>query len=550
MQSPQNSRRISWRSFDVLKSAAIILAVIGVVKLLLSIDTLVFITFLGILFGLAVSAGTDYLQRLKIPRSIGAASIVLAFIGLLVGFGMWTGPTIRDQYRELREKLPEAVVEIDKWIERNQSGFFGKMILNPDGEVNGDNAQTAVPGAQTQATTASGQALAADPASAPVTTPTPAPAASTAPTPIPPTRDTERRTPADSESLVTIGLPLDQGDIRILQETTASGTALPAGALQDTSQGALAQAIGSVTGQERQTGTPGTPGGGPDSPIAASAAAVSSSASGGATEGPATEGVVTPELLQTKDSLAHIKTLGSTLARGLSGATEYVFPVISSTFAVITGLFIVLFLAIYLAIEPNTYKKGFLAFIPKHRRERWDEVLTASSTALKRWLITQLIAMLVIGVVTTITLFALGVPAALPLGILAGLLEFIPTIGPILSAVPSIAMGFTVSPQTALVVTIAYLIIQFIENNFLIPVLMKEGVDLPPIVTIVTQTVMAFVFGFMGLFVAVPLLVFASVLVKMLYIEDIVEKDRRGLTPATSDETAQSDAAGTILPEV
>src|SRR3954469_22798557 len=102
------------------------------------------------------------------------------------------------------------------------------------------------------------------------------------------------------------------------------------------------------------------------------------------------------------------------------------------------------------------------------------------STMLRKWLVTQLIAMLVIGAVSTIALLILGVKAPFALGIIAGLLEFIPTIGPILSAVPAIAMGFLDSPEKALWVAVAYIMIQQLENHVLIPLLMKGGVDLPP----------------------------------------------------------------------
>jgi len=100
----------------------------------------------------------------------------------------------------------------------------------------------------------------------------------------------------------------------------------------------------------------------------------------------------------------------------------------------------------------------------------------------------------------------LKVRAAVPLGILAGLLEFVPTLGPILSSLPAIAMGFVDSPEKALVVAIAYVGIQFIENHLLIPILMREGLDLPPALTIVMQALMAIVFGVLGLLVAVPML--------------------------------------------
>ena len=141
---------------------------------------------------------------------------------------------------------------------------------------------------------------------------------------------------------------------------------------------------------------------------------------------------------------------------------------------------------------------------------------------LRKWLVTQLIAMASIGTVTTVVLLILKVPAALALGVLAGLLEFVPTVGPILSAIPAIAMGFVVSPEKALYVALAYMGIQFLENNFLIPLLMRGGVNLPPALTIMAQAVMTLVFGFLGLMVAVPMLAAVMVPIKMLYVEDVV----------------------------
>ncbi|HMI44820.1 MAG TPA: AI-2E family transporter, partial [Gemmatimonadaceae bacterium] len=137
---------------------------------------------------------------------------------------------------------------------------------------------------------------------------------------------------------------------------------------------------------------------------------------------------------------------------------------------------------------------------------RTEEILAAIAMTLRKWLVTQLIAMVVIGAVTTVVLMVLKVRAAVPLGILAGLLEFVPTLGPILSSLPAIAMGFVDSPEKAVAVAIAYVGIQFIENHLLIPILMREGLDLPPALTIVMQALMAIVFGVLGLLVAVPML--------------------------------------------
>jgi predicted PurR-regulated permease PerM len=140
------------------------------------------------------------------------------------------------------------------------------------------------------------------------------------------------------------------------------------------------------------------------------------------------------------------------------------------------------------------------------------------TVVLRKWLVTQLIAMLVIGVVTTIVLLLLGVKAAFALGLLAGLFEFIPTVGPLLSAIPGVAMGFLDSPEKAATVAVAYWGIQFLENHILIPLLMKGGMDLPPALTVITQALLALVFGFLGLMVAVPMLATVMVIVQVLYL--------------------------------
>jgi len=213
-------------------------------------------------------------------------------------------------------------------------------------------------------------------------------------------------------------------------------------------------------------------------------------------------------------------SLRDRLLAQLGGVGRYFLPVISSTLAVMAGIVLVLFLAIYLAIDPSIYRRGLLRLLPRRSRPKTDEVLGAIAGTLRKWLVTQLIAMVVIGSVTTAVLLALKVRAAIPLGILAGLLEFVPTLGPTLSALPAIAMGFVDSPQKALAVTIAYVGIQFLENHLLIPILMKQGIDLPPALTIVMQALMAIVFGILGLLVAVPLLATIMIAVRMATAED------------------------------
>jgi predicted PurR-regulated permease PerM len=133
--------------------------------------------------------------------------------------------------------------------------------------------------------------------------------------------------------------------------------------------------------------------------------------------------------------------------------------------------------------------------------------------------------MVLVGVLTAVVLLLLGIEAAVALGIIAGILEFVPIAGPIMAAVPAIAMGFLDGPKKAIYVALAYVAIQQIESNVLYPLLMKKGLELPPVLTIFTQGVLATVFGFMGLLVAVPMLAAAMVPIKMLYVRDVVGDD-------------------------
>lgn len=222
------------------------------------------------------------------------------------------------------------------------------------------------------------------------------------------------------------------------------------------------------------------------------------------------------------DSIRVASTLRERLGGSMSRVGHYLFPFLSSTLEVVSGLFIIIFLSVYIAADPAMYRRGIIHLFPHGRRDRMASVLTAVASVLRKWLITQLIAMVTIGVVSTVVLASLGVKAAFALGLLSGLLEFIPTVGPIVSSLPAIAMGFLDSPEKAVYVAIAYIGIQFLENHLLIPLLMKGGINIPPALTILSQALMAILFGFLGLMCAVPLLAAVITAVKMLYVEDVV----------------------------
>ena len=215
-------------------------------------------------------------------------------------------------------------------------------------------------------------------------------------------------------------------------------------------------------------------------------------------------------LLVDRAARARVVVKGSNLRREithqLTSAQHSFLGVLRSTFALGGGVLLVLFVAAYIGADPELYRGLLLEMVPSEKRPHAALTMRRVADTLRAWLTMQLIAMIVIGGVTTIFLFAIHVKAALPLGILAGLLKFIPIVGSIVAAIPAMAMGFIDSPHKALVILVGYVVIQLVENHLLVPVLMKAGVDIPPALTLGIQALMSVLFGFLGLLLAVPVL--------------------------------------------
>ena len=381
MSDSPRARQPGIRPSDALRIVAIVVGVYLFLQLLWVGRSIFLITFLAVLFGLALSTGVDRLERWRIPRGVGAALIATAVVGALVGAGALAAPQVREQVGILRERLPEAIDQAERWVGRHGGEVVEMLEAPPDSAA--DSARGAPGGAA---------------------------------------RGTGRRSAAAT----------------------------------------------------------------PDSTSAVS--------------------------------------LRRGLSERLSGAGGF-FSFFSSTLAVLGGTILVIVVAVYVAADPKLYHGGLMHLFPHRSRARAGEVLSEVAVMLRRWLVTQLVAMVVIGAVTTIVLLLLGVRGAVALGLLAGLLEFVPYVGPIMSAVPAIAMGFLSGPELALSVAIAYTLIQQAENHLLMPLLMKKGLDLPPVVTIIAQAVMGVVFGFLGLLVAMPMVGAGMVLIKMLYVQDVVGDD-------------------------
>ena len=192
-----------------------------------------------------------------------------------------------------------------------------------------------------------------------------------------------------------------------------------------------------------------------------------------------------------------------------------------TVFGGITDFILVLFLSMYLAVNPESYRNGFLLLLPPAHRQRVGAALDASGIALRKWLVGQLGAMLMVGVLTTVGLWIAGVPLAIPLGILSGLLDFVPVIGPFAAALPGILIAFAQGPQVALYAALVYITVQFLEGHVVLPLAQRWAVSLPPALGLLSIVAFGLVFGLMGVLFAIPLTVVLMVLVEKLYVAQI-----------------------------
>lgn len=205
---------------------------------------------------------------------------------------------------------------------------------------------------------------------------------------------------------------------------------------------------------------------------------------------------------------------GTLIENGISQLGMFVVSMggsLVSFFALIAGM-------VYFAAQPNLYRRGLLLLAPIKSRPRLGEALDESGRALRYWLGGQLVAMVVTGLLVGVSMWLLDVPAPLGLGVVAGLLDFVPLLGPLAAAIPALLLAFTVSPQTTLFVLIAYTIIQQIEGNIVLPLVQQRAVSLPPAMLLFSLFAASSLFGLAGLLLAAPLTVVAFVLVNRLYV--------------------------------
>ena len=192
------------------------------------------------------------------------------------------------------------------------------------------------------------------------------------------------------------------------------------------------------------------------------------------------------------------------------------------TLAIIINALLVLVVTLMLLANPKAYRRAFVCLFPQFYRARVQHILDRCETSLVAWGMGILFNMLVISMLSFIGLALIDIPLPIGNAFLAGILTFIPNVGPILSVIPPAVLGALEAPWKGLAVIGLYILIQQLESNFLTPLVMKRQVALLPAVTLISQLVCGILFGFLGLFLALPLVVTGQVWIQELVVKDVM----------------------------
>src|SRR3989344_2654518 len=206
------------------------------------------------------------------------------------------------------------------------------------------------------------------------------------------------------------------------------------------------------------------------------------------------------------------KQIQEFVTREINGIGRNAFAVTTKVFGGLLSTLTVFVVSFYLLMDHGRFKKWITSFFHIDSQDRLLKILNQVDEKLGAWFRGQIVLSLFIGVITFIALSIIGLPNALPLALIAGILEVIPTLGPILAAVPAVIIALTISPGMAIVVVGLYIVIQMLENNILVPKIMQRAVGLNPVIVIIGVVIGANLLGVAGALLSIPFIALLAVL--------------------------------------
>ncbi|MBU4380608.1 AI-2E family transporter [Candidatus Parcubacteria bacterium] len=207
-------------------------------------------------------------------------------------------------------------------------------------------------------------------------------------------------------------------------------------------------------------------------------------------------------------------SFNNSLFSQLQLSSKSILNVTLGAFSGLISLFSILVFTIYLLLDFKNVREFILNVLPQKSQSKASKVIKKVETRLGAWIRGELILMTIVGLFTFIGLTIIGMEYTLSLSLIAGFLELIPTLGPLISAVPATIVGFAISPTMGLLVIAVYIIVQQVENNLFVPKVMQKAVGFNPLVTLIAVLVGGKLFGFMGMLFAVPVVLILQTLIE------------------------------------
>ncbi len=199
--------------------------------------------------------------------------------------------------------------------------------------------------------------------------------------------------------------------------------------------------------------------------------------------------------------------------------------VVTTFVTAIEALVVIVMSAAYLAAEPELYRTGLVRLFPTAQEEWAHDTIVTVAQALRYWLLGQFVQMALIGALTTLAVWLVGLPSPLALGAIATLTEFVPYLGPILAAIPALLMAVTGGLDQVIWTLVAYILIHQIEGNLIMPQIQKRMVYIPPAVMLLGIAGMGVLAGLLGFVFAAPIVVAIFVIVQKAYVHDTLKED-------------------------
>lgn len=247
--------------------------------------------------------------------------------------------------------------------------------------------------------------------------------------------------------------------------------------------------------------------------------------------------------ISSADVVSLLNTFGTQLVNSIGTIGSSVLPLLGGVTDTILSVLIVIFLSLYLLADADGHQRAVVRLFPMWYRVRAAEILERLGTTLRGWLKATLFSMVFVGVATWIGLALIGVEQAAALGVLAGLLSFIPNFGTIVALIPSIAVGIVQTPQSIIWIIIIIYGVSFVQTQILLPVLVAGSIRLPPVLVLLGQIIAGAFLGFLGLMLAVPITAILMVLVQEIYVKDVLgDRQSAKAAAALQDEAASAPA--------